>query len=134
SVTYECCLPILRAATCPRPGCSQHTSAQWGEGTGGTPDFYAGYQRDRVAIRHRPVAGAGDQGCGVSHEGVADGLQALADGRAAVAPAQWAAVPAARSRRHQVHEWGAARTPGEGRTEERRMSSVAPLLSVRLVG
>jgi hypothetical protein len=43
-------------------------SAQWGEGTGGTPDFYAGYQRDRVAVRDGAVAPAGGEGGGLPHE------------------------------------------------------------------
>jgi len=31
-------------------------SAPWGEGTGGTPDFYAGYESRRVALRGRAPA------------------------------------------------------------------------------
>ena len=73
-------------------------SAQWGEGTGGTPDFYAGYERDRVAVCDRAPAPARDKGGRLTHEGPPDGLQTPRHGAGPVATARRRAPAAACSR------------------------------------
>src|ERR1700686_1330523 len=63
------------------------------------------HQRYRVAVRHRALARARDQGRRFKNQGTADGVQATRHGAAALAPPRWRSAIADGSCRGEVRRW-----------------------------
>ena len=63
------------------------------------------HQRYRVAVRHRALARARDQGRRFKNQGTADGVQTTRHGAASLAPPRWRAAIAAGSCRGEVRRW-----------------------------
>ena len=76
----------------------------------------AHHQRYRVAVRHRALARARDQGRRFQNQGTADGVQAARHGPASLAPPRWRPAIAAGSCRGEVRRWS------PGRSRETRYS------------
>lgn len=77
--------------------------------SGRTLEASAHHQRDRVTLRHRAAARAGNQGRRIENQGAADGVQAARHDPAALAASGWRSPVAAGPRRREVRRWSSPR-------------------------
>src|SRR6266852_1404967 len=88
----------------------------------------AHHQGDRVAVRHRALARARDQGRRFKNQGTADGVQAARHGAASLAAPRWRSALTAGPCRREVRRW----SPGRSR-ETRYSVNRQPTKESRLI-